>query len=339
MSTFEIILAVAAVAISAVGVPPLRTRLRARGRVDVPNDRTSHVGEIPRGAGLVVAVGVAATGTLWLVLEAEDDRLAVAAVVFGSAMLGLVGLLDDRRDLGPIVRLGAQVAVAAAIAVATIDGTVGAGRIVAGAVAVVAVVGYVNAFNFMDGINGISGLQAVLAGVFFAALGLNEDLPHVAAMGALVAAGFVGFLPYNFPSASVFLGDVGSYFGGCWLAGCAALSVQAGVPVAVAIAPGLLYLVDTATTLLRRLLGGRPVLEAHREHAYQRLAVALGSHVPVTFAAGFAIAVASAAALAAVDGGGGAQSVAFAIGVVTAAGFVASPDVLGALPGGWSPDV
>ncbi len=147
---------------------------------------------------------------------------------------------------------------------------------------VVWIVSYVNAFNFMDGIDGISVAQAVVAGVTWSALGTAEDLPGVAAGGAIITGAAMGFAPFNVPRARMFLGDVGSYFFGAWLAMIAVLGVRYGVAPEAMLAPLGLYLADTGATLVRRFRRGDPWFLPHREHVYQRLTARGWSHMRVT---------------------------------------------------------
>ncbi len=122
-----------------------------------------------------------------------------------------------------------------------------------------------NATNFMDGLNGLAAGSAAVACLAFA----------LAAGGAaawpawLVVAGVVGFLPFNYPAARIFMGDVGSQFLGFVLAGLALR--HAGTPRLSAILPlGLSpLLLDAAFTLLRRARAGARLTEAHRGHLYQ----------------------------------------------------------------------
>jgi Fuc2NAc and GlcNAc transferase len=99
----------------------------------------------------------------------------------------------------------------------------------------------------------------------------------------LLAAATLGFLPWNLPSARIFLGDVGSGFLGFMLAAfvVAMSHVNPSLGLAWGILPGL-FIADATVTLLRRAIRGERIFEAHRSHAYQKLARSLKSHRPVT---------------------------------------------------------
>ncbi|MCU4187258.1 hypothetical protein K6U06_23045 [Acidiferrimicrobium sp. IK] len=191
---------------------------------------------------------------------------------------------DVRRDLRTATRFMLQVAVAVGVAAAILsEGSPDVLMSILAGVAVVAwMVSFVNAYNFMDGINGISSAEAVVAGV---ALGLVARHDHRLAMEAgsfALAGGALGFAPFNFPSARVFPGDVGSYFIGGWLAALIVVGVRDSLPLEAVVAPVALYVADTAVTLLRRIRRHETWWQPHRQHVYQRLVDLGWSHLRST---------------------------------------------------------
>jgi UDP-N-acetylmuramyl pentapeptide phosphotransferase/UDP-N-acetylglucosamine-1-phosphate transferase len=154
-------------------------------------------------------------------------------------------------------------------------------------------VGTVNIYNFMDGIDGIAGVQAVLAGVAWAIFGFLFHAPFVASVGALVAAGALGFLTLNWPPAKIFMGDAGSTVLGYIFAAMPLLLVGEGrqsVSFPGALIAAVLvvwpFLCDGAFTILRRLKNRENILKAHRSHLYQRLVIAGKRHQQVTLVYG-----------------------------------------------------
>lgn len=261
--------------------------LRRLQILDVPNARSSHGRPTVRGAGIGVACGtvVGALASIALAGGPGWPWRATFAIVIATLCAAAIGLADDLRSgISFRVRLLGQATVAVG-AVASLG--VGATPVPWGALlavgGVVGVVGYVNAFNFMDGINGISGVTGFVAGALFAVVGHLEELPLLAAGGAALASACIGFLPFNAPHARAFLGDVGSYFIGAWIALLAYLAAAAGVPLDVVLAPLALYLADVGTTLATRVWRGEQWHAAHRDHAYQRLVGAGLSHMETAF--------------------------------------------------------
>lgn len=251
-------------AVSTAGAGPLvRLWLRRRQSFDHPNERSSHLVPTPRGGGLACAVGGVAGAGASRLLGSGATSIWLGA----SATLGAVGRVDDVAGLPAVFRLGAQLLTGAA-AGARIGGLFGS---VAGAFTFPSIV---NAFNFMDGINGISGGTAAAWGAIVAS---DPRLAQSArAQGAIAAGMGLGFLPYNVPTASMFLGDVGSYLLGSGIAVTVLESAFAeGRPDARSagrtLAPLAPYFADTGITIVRRAIRGDSVTEAHREHAYQKL--------------------------------------------------------------------
>lgn len=292
--------------------------------IDVPNHRSSHAAPIPRGGGLAVIAGTAAGVAAW---QEWDRRLIVAACA--ALVLGAIGLLDDHHGLPAMPRLGVQIVTPVVGGLVVLWGD-GAGLVLGCAVAVIAVAGYVNAFNFMDGINGISGSQAAIAGVALAAIAdhLGDDV--LVGAGLSIAGASLGFLPFNAWRARVFLGDVGSYAMGCWLAAVAVLLVDAGAAATAVIAPFLLYVLDTSTVLFDRARRGAPLMEAHREHAYQRLVQLGWTHQTVTLLCAGVTASCAALGWLTVDSSLGARAGATAVSVALVAAYVVLPRRLAA---------
>ncbi len=151
--------------------------------------------------------------------------------------------------------------------------------------AVIYLVWMLNLYNFMDGIDGIASVEAICV-----CLGACL-LYRLGGFEALIAAPFVlamavaGFLYWNFPPARIFMGDAGSGFLGITLG---LLSLQAAWTSPKLIWVWLIllgvFIVDATVTLIRRLVRGDKVYEAHRSHAYQFASRQCGRHLPVTLA-------------------------------------------------------
>lgn len=256
--------------------------LRLRAVLDIPNDRSSHTEATVRGAGIGLGVGtlVALGLTERYFTDPQLAAIAVAGVGFAT-----IGLADDLTGtLSASFRLCLQVVVATAVVVLILQGTTYAVLLTSlfAVVATLWIVGFVNAFNFMDGINGISCAQALVAGGAFALIAWHGH--HVTLMAGSLAlvAGSLGFLPFNFPTPRAFLGDVGSYFAGAWLAVLVITGLYESIPPEAMLAPVALYLADTGVTLTMRLHRREAWSEAHRDHTYQKLVDLGWSHTETT---------------------------------------------------------
>jgi Fuc2NAc and GlcNAc transferase len=293
----------AALLLSAALTPLFRAAAARWGLLDRPNARSSHQRVVPRGGGAAIVVAVLVALRLAGLGTGEAQHGALP-LVLGAVALAVVGLWDDRHGLPALARLAAQLVVAGAV-VASLGGLerlplpapldAPLGPVAGDALAVLWIVGVVNFFNFLDGIDGLATAQAVVtaAGVALAAWD-----PVALLLAAAVAGGAAGFLPYNWSRASVFLGDVGSYFLGYTLATLPLAAAPASRSRAVLfVALSLwLFLADAAWTLVQRARRGARWYEAHREHLYQQLALRWG-HARVAAAIGLGSAALTGAAL------------------------------------------
>lgn len=265
----------------ALALKPLIAWLKRRAVWDIPNDRSSHSEITPRGGGIAVSGGILLGLAAWFSLVPDVDG---SLLLLGMAVLAIVSWLDDRRGGLPVgLRFGIQVlAVGLVIALLPVERSVTAGfaplwleRIVL----FMAWLWFTNLFNFMDGINGITGVEMATVGIGLAVSAVDPGV--VGAPALIVAAAGLGFLPWNWGRAKVFLGDVGSVPAGYLLGGLLVLLTLQGAWAAALILP-MYYWMDATVTLLRRLLRGEKIWQAHRSHFYQQGARRLGSHAAVS---------------------------------------------------------
>jgi Fuc2NAc and GlcNAc transferase len=285
------VLALAAFVAAAAITAQVRRYALARNLLDTANERSSHTVPTPRGGGLSIVLA-SLLGLAVALGTANVPGTVAAALLAGGAAVAAIGWIDDHGHIRPLTRLAAHTAAAlwAVAWLGPIDligyGLPPALSVVAWPVSVLTVAWLLNLFNFMDGIDGIAGSEAVLvAGGSLALLWASSSslAPGLAAPFVLLAASAAGFLVWNWPPARIFMGDAGSGFVGYWIA-CLVLLTDAVSPAAgatVLILAGV-FVVDATVTLLHRLARRDHVFEAHRTHAYQRLARRCGRHLPVT---------------------------------------------------------
>ena len=271
-----------AAGIALVSAMVVRAMINARV-MDLPNARSAHAVPTPRGGGVGIVVGFL-LGISVLYGYASFARLAdpyFRGVILASVAIAVVGFADDLRDWPAGVKLAAQVAAALAavgsglyVAVFRIPviGAVDIGWLAGGAVTVAWILFATNAMNFIDGLNGLAAGTALVASAFLAAIAAAQGGWFVYFAALLLAAGIAGFLPFNFPRAQIFMGDVGSQFCGFVLAvlGVAASrfdTVELSFLLVPMLLSGVLY--DVAFTLVRRALAGERLAQAHRGHLYQ----------------------------------------------------------------------
>lgn len=273
---------------------------RQRGMFDQPGQRRSHVIATPRGGGIgiVIAALVFFCGP-FLLAERSNDKFFGFGVALALILVAAIGWLDDHRPLSARIRILVHFAAAFLLVMIPVAGDILAlppeyahafkptlmsvGAMLGATVAVVAlltliVVWSINLHNFMDGINGILACHAIFV---FAVLGAWSTSSSHQLSAWVLSAATLGFLPFNFPRARIFMGDVGSGALGLLIVVIAGLTLNTRiwfVPTLLAVSA---FLVDSTCTLLSRMLRGRRWYSAHREHLYQWMTRTGMSHARV----------------------------------------------------------
>lgn len=255
-----------------------RFALRA-DRLDQPNERSSHVVPTPRGGGLGIVVATLGALTILVATNELPCRIYLA-LAGGGAFVAIVGAWDDRRGLPASIRALVHFIAAGWVLFWLRGADALAASIALTALEWFGLVWMINLYNFMDGIDGIAGGQAMFLGIGAWVLSPGSA-PGIA--GLIVCAAAAGFLPWNFPRARIFMGDVASGFLGLMFGAVAVLGVSLGTTTYwtwfVLIGA---FGVDATVTLIRRVARGQRATQAHRSHAYQHVARRWGSHVRVT---------------------------------------------------------
>lgn len=278
--------------------------------IDTPNERKVHTQPIPRGGGLGIWLGVLSVfsiGTLAVALasyspgvlpESIPESLrqmvpglwsklsSIWLLLAGGSVVAILGLMDDRFGLDWRVRIAVEFAVAAAIVyglqlqlTAYIDLPW-----LTPILSVIWIVMLINSFNMLDNMDALSaGVAAIISGMLALMLlttsepSQREPQLFVAVMALALLGGLIGFLKHNWPPASIFMGDSGSYFVGYWIAVTTLLSTYSGssgqAPHAV-FAPLCLLAIpiyDTLSVIAIRLREGRSPFQADKKHFSHRL--------------------------------------------------------------------
>jgi Fuc2NAc and GlcNAc transferase len=292
MRTDVIVIASGALALSAVLTRVVLQLASRHGLLDLPNERSSHTTPTARGGGIaiVIASGIA---LVLLGIRAAVEPALILALLGGGAAVAIAGFIDDRRRLSASTRLLVHL-LAALAALVTLGGLpaieignhlvrFGWGGYVLGTLAIVWVL---NLFNFMDGIDGIAAAEALFLVAAGTLLSRVSATGITASYGAIVfGAACLGFLIWNWAPARIFMGDVGSGYLGYVIAVLAIASARDNPATLLSwLILGGVFFCDATVTLIRRLIRRDRVYQAHRSHAYQRLARRWHSHSRVTIA-------------------------------------------------------
>ncbi len=246
--------------------------------MDRPDPRKAHDRPVPKGGGvgIVLAFLLGMAFLYWSDPLAMGTGASIPAMIGASVFIAVVAFLDDLNDWPFLVKfaaqvIGAVVVVASGLMVAG-DGWGMPGFIPGWLLTVLWILFVTNAMNFIDGVNGLASGVTLIAGVFVGGIAAAHGGGFAYAACLLLAAGLAGFLPFNFPRARIFMGDVGSQFCGFLLAVLGVVASRLpGLPLPGLLMPLLLsgVLFDVAFTLLRRAWSREAVTQPHRGHLYQ----------------------------------------------------------------------
>ncbi|MGI6554131.1 MAG: MraY family glycosyltransferase [Bacillota bacterium] len=247
------------------------------GAIDQPNSRKVHTVPIPRLGGLGIFCVFAAALLLTQPIGRQETGLLV-----GCAIIVIAGVLDDIRELRPRTKLAAQIAAAVVVTyfgvrvevISQPFGGVFHLGYFAIPVTVLWIIGVTNAINLIDGLDGLAAGTAVIAAVTMAAVAGFEGRTLVAGFALILAAAVLGFLPYNFSPARIFMGDSGSMFLGFTLATLAIQGLTKGATFISIFIPVIILgipIFDTLFAIVRRYKNHRPIFEADKGHLHHRL--------------------------------------------------------------------
>jgi len=302
MAIAATIIVLTAFLISAVLTARMRSWAPRLGLVDEPEGgRKDHGRTMPLGGGLAMIAAVFLTVLLGVLAEFAMrrfttlhslphelydvlwSRLPIAAAVLGGGLvIAIAGLVDDLRELGPWSKLAVQTAVAVLLVVCGVRAGIPEGHtIVASVITVLWIVGITNAFNLLDNMDGLSAGVAFIISLIFFIVAVQAYQYFVAAFLLTIMGATGGFLLFNFPPASIFMGDAGSLFIGYLLAVSAVIfsaSYRPSYPLFSLTVPVLVFAVplfDTTSVMIVRMRKGRSPFAADKSHFSHRL-VAIG---------------------------------------------------------------
>ena len=264
---------------AAVGFTPISRRLAFRYHVlDQPSGRKVHQAPTPLMGGLAIYAAL----VLALAFFSPPFYLVeLGAILAGTTWLVLVGFVDDRNGMRPLVKLGAQVVAAAVLIAAGIHVRIFDSLALNVALSVFWIVGITNAMNFQDNMDGLAAGITAIASIFFFGMAVREELSLVGSLAAALAGASIGFLIYNFNPASTFMGDMGSMVLG-FLLSVLAIKLDFTVPADRQVVTWMVPVVvlglpifDTTLVVFTRLREHRSPMQGGKDHTSHRL-VSLG---------------------------------------------------------------
>jgi len=272
-----------ALTLSLAATPGVKWFAYRVGAIDVPKDsRRVHKSPVPRLGGLAIFIAF----LLSVVLFADITK-EIRGVLIGAIIIVIIGAIDDIKPLRAYIKLIFQI-IAALVAVfhGIIIDLFSNPLLFSNAeymflgyfsipITVIWIVAITNSFNLIDGLDGLSvGVSTICSlSMLVISLLVSED-PNIAIIMAALAGACLGFIPYNFNPAKIFMGDTGSLLLGYVLATVSILGLFKFYAVVSFAAPFLILalpLVDTAFAFIRRLLKGQNPMSPDRGHFHHRL--------------------------------------------------------------------
>ncbi len=289
---YSLALALASAVVAFALTPAARALAVRLGAVDQPGPRRIHLTPVPRMGGLAMAAAV--LGVAWLARAlpgpaATLEPRPLLGLTLASIPILALGMADDRWSVSPWVKLVLQTCAALTLSlfgfgVPVLTNPFGP-PIETGALnvplTVLWVLAVTNAINLIDGLDGLAaGVVAIACAALWAAARSHQDF-YVMFVASLVLGACAGFLRWNFPPASVFMGDTGSQFLGLVMAAISLLENRKGTAAVTLLLPLValaLPIADSTLAFARRFVRGQHVFRGDTEHIHHRV-LALGLSV------------------------------------------------------------
>ncbi len=269
-----------AVVVALCITPLIRSAALRVGALVEPASRSVHARPIPHMGGLAILGAFLVSSLVWGGVPSGE----VFGIMVGGSLMVALGAFDDFRPLPAKTKFLGQVAIASLVVVLFdlriefVTNPLGKGYILLGALGppltIFWIVAMVNVVNLIDGLDGLAAGISTIASVTLLLLAFQAEQVHIMILAAALAGSTLGFLPYNFNPAKIFMGDSGAMFLGFVLAGVAVegtLKSAATLALAVPVLTLGLPIFDTAFAIVRRLVNGRSISEADRSHLHHRL--------------------------------------------------------------------
>ncbi len=281
MSTL-FVLAVIAAALSAAATPVVKRIALKLDVIDLPKGkRKIHKKPIPLLGGLAIYF------SFILVMLLKNGMLTTheTGIMIGATIIVIGGVIDDTIELRPRYKLIFQISAAVVLIIFGVeissvtnpltngDGYWNVGWMTV-PLTILWVIGITNALNLIDGLDGLAAGVALISSITIFIIAILNNRADAAVLTAILSGAILGFLPYNFNPAKIFMGDTGAQLLGFLLA---AISIEGTIKSAAAFAIAVPILAlgipiyDTLFAVIRRKINGKPIMQADRGHLHHRL--------------------------------------------------------------------
>ncbi len=262
--------------VSCLALTPLFKRLAMKYQLfDVPGDLKVHKKPIPYTGGWAIFFSFTFV-FLIVVFFKKQYIVEVIGIIFGSLIVTALGFLDDLKKLKPVFRLSGQILAALVLIIVGLRVEFIPNYVVCIPLTIFYVVASCNSLNLLDGMDGLVAGIVSIASIGLLCLSIIQGNSLAIMLSLIVLGSGLGFLPYNYHPASVFMGDAGSNFLGFILATIMILLTSEPYDVLSFVAPILvmgLPILDTSLAIVRRYRTKQRFHEGDREHLYDRIYV------------------------------------------------------------------
>ena len=264
--------------------PLVKAFAKKVGAMDVPKDsRRMHTKPIPRLGGLAIFLAFL---LVYFVFSKQIDR-QMQSILLGAILIVILGVFDDIRSLNALLKLIVQIGAACIVVfyggcrIQYVTNPFGSGAsayinlgVFSVPLTLIWIVGITNAVNFIDGLDGLACGVCCISSVNILVIALLVSEPDVALPMAVLAGACIGFLPFNFNPAKIFMGDTGATFLGFMLASVSIQGLFKSYALISFAVPFLLLgvpIFDICFAVIRRVASGKNPMEADRGHVHHRL--------------------------------------------------------------------
>ncbi|GAB1475911.1 MraY family glycosyltransferase [Bacillota bacterium] len=267
----------------AFALTPLAIRIAPKiGAMDIPkDDRRMHTKAMPRCGGIAIYIGsLAAIGIF--IYDTIDERMI--GIALAATLMLLIGIIDDIRSLPAKIKLLAQIACACILYASSVrisfitnpwgEGIIEFPWIISFLVTIFWIVGITNTINLIDGLDGLAAGVSFIATISIAYIAYIHGRYEICMAFMAIAGSCLGFLPWNFHPAKIFMGDGGALYLGFMIASISVMSPMKSATVIATILPIFvlaLPILDTALAIIRRVRNGRSIMEADKYHLHHQV--------------------------------------------------------------------
>lgn len=278
----NLLLVLVSALISFIVTPGVKKFAHYIGAIDVPKDkRKIHTKPTPLIGGLAIYIAFISV----LIIKAGRLTNTEIGIILGATIIVLGGVLDDKMDLKPWQKLAFQTVASICLIIfgVKIEYLTNPVTSMGGYIdlhwlsipfTMIWVIGVTNALNLIDGLDGLASGIALISTISIFVISIINYRYEAALLTIILGGSILGFLPYNFNPASIFLGDAGSQLLGFLLAAISmtgAVKSVAAFSIAVPILALGLPIYDTLFAMIRRKVNGKPIMQADRGHLHHRL--------------------------------------------------------------------